>query len=180
ANYIETTITGETATPLATAKLPRDVWDKLRAQAKQQGVKPEKLLEEIIGNYLDESSEPETQTEPEPEPPLTNETQVNQASLVEWESDLQQLVDRHFEEHGESNTTSDISSIREGESSLTKSEVKSQKSEVNQPLTTPRRENRGFEKSSKNISPSKAGLRDPYDFDKATSDLERPEKKGHC
>ncbi|NEP82675.1 MAG: hypothetical protein F6K39_33715, partial [Okeania sp. SIO3B3] len=97
ATYIETTIIGETISPLATAKLPRDVWDKLRAQAKQQGVKPEKLLEEIIGNYLDESSEPETQTESEPEPPSTTETQVNQASLVEWESDLQQLVDQHFE-----------------------------------------------------------------------------------
>ena len=75
-------ITGETIPLLATAKLPRDVWDKLKAQAKQRGVKSEKLLEEIVGNYLDESSEPETQTEPETEPPLTTETRRKDESLV--------------------------------------------------------------------------------------------------
>ncbi|NET26999.1 hypothetical protein [Okeania sp. SIO1I7] len=36
---------------------------------------------------------------------------------------------------------------------LTKSEVRSQKSEVNPPLTPPRRGSRGFELRSKNISP---------------------------
>ncbi|MDY7003225.1 MAG: hypothetical protein SWX82_04475 [Cyanobacteriota bacterium] len=35
------------------------------------------------------------------------------------------------------------------------------KSEVNPPLAPPRRGSRGFEQLSKNISPIKAGLRDP-------------------
>ncbi|MDY7008923.1 MAG: hypothetical protein SWX82_34700, partial [Cyanobacteriota bacterium] len=99
ANYIETTITGETATPLATAKLPRDVWDKLRAQAKQQGVKPEKLLEEIIGNYLgkEQDSDPETETASEPEPIKNQKGCMSKAPEIEArEIDMQDLVQEHF------------------------------------------------------------------------------------
>lgn len=99
ASYIESTITGETTAPLATAKIPKDAWDKLRALAKQQGVKPEKLLEEIIGNYLDpeDNSSPDTETAAEPESinNLKNCTS-NAPEIKAWEEDLEALVQEHF------------------------------------------------------------------------------------
>ncbi|NEP88655.1 MAG: hypothetical protein F6K18_18445 [Okeania sp. SIO2C2] len=116
ANYIETTITGETAHPLATAKLPRDVWNKLKAQAKQQGIKPEKLLEEIVGNYLDtkQDSSRETETVAEPEP--INKSKISMSKTPEmkaWEKDLQDLVQEHLMNEVNHETTVDSSSIPE-------------------------------------------------------------------
>ncbi|NET27376.1 hypothetical protein [Okeania sp. SIO1I7] len=56
---------------------------------------------------------------------------------------------------------------------LTKSEVRSQKSEVNPPLTPPKRGSRGFEQLSKNISPFPGGVARPNYFDKTRSGVSK-------
>ncbi|NEP03842.1 MAG: hypothetical protein F6K25_16925 [Okeania sp. SIO2G4] len=116
ANYIETTITGETIPPLATAKLPRDVWDKLKAQAKQQGVKPEKLLEDIVGNYLDpkQDSDPETEVESEPDSIDKSKISISKTPKIKaWEKDLQDLVQEKYTNEVNYDTTTNSSAIPE-------------------------------------------------------------------
>ncbi|MDY7005453.1 MAG: hypothetical protein SWX82_16360 [Cyanobacteriota bacterium] len=131
ANYIETTITGETVNPLATAKLPRDVWDKLRDQAKRQGVKPEKLLEEIVGNYLDPKQEPdpETETVDEPESKSNKKGLTSKAPEIQaWEKDLQDLVQERFTNEPNDRTTADNSTFTRA-----KKEKKKQKNKTHPP-----------------------------------------------
>ncbi|NEQ74478.1 MAG: hypothetical protein F6K23_16415 [Okeania sp. SIO2C9] len=116
ATYIETTITGETTPPLATAKLPRDVWDKLKVQAKQQGVKPEKLLEEIVGNYLgqEQDSDPETETVAEPESKKSKKVlMLKTPEIKAWEKDLQDLVQEKYNNEAHSDIITDSSAIPE-------------------------------------------------------------------
>ncbi|NEP91007.1 MAG: hypothetical protein F6K18_31665 [Okeania sp. SIO2C2] len=131
ANYIETTITGETASPLATAKLPRDVWDKLKARAKRQGVKPEKLLEEIIGNYLHPEQEPDSETETVDEPESKNNEKGLTSKTPEikaWEKDLQDLVQESFTNEPNYQTTADNSTF-----TRTKKQKKTQKNKISPP-----------------------------------------------
>ncbi|GGA47322.1 hypothetical protein CYANOKiyG1_66430 [Okeania sp. KiyG1] len=99
ASYIENTITGETTTPLATAKIPRDVWDKLKDRAREQGVKPEKLLEEILGDYLDPKDNygPDTETAAEPESVDSSKVCLPKTPEIKaWEEDLEALVQERY------------------------------------------------------------------------------------
>ncbi|NES87751.1 MULTISPECIES: hypothetical protein [Okeania] len=131
ANYIETTITGETTPLLATAKLPRDVWDKLRALAKQQGVKPEKLLEEIVGNYLHPKQEPDPETETVDEPESKNNEKgltSKTPDIKAWEKDLQDLVQERFTNEPNYQTTADNSTF-----TRTKKQKKKQKNKTPPP-----------------------------------------------
>ncbi|NET24700.1 hypothetical protein [Okeania sp. SIO1I7] len=116
ASYIETTITGETTAPLATAKIPRDVWDKLKDRAKEQGVKPEKLLEEILGNYLDPKGDSGSDTSPgsEPESQKNNKVCMSKAPEIKaWEEDLEALVQEKYANEVNYDTTTDSSAIPE-------------------------------------------------------------------
>ncbi|NES64190.1 MAG: hypothetical protein F6K24_02440, partial [Okeania sp. SIO2D1] len=116
ASYIETTITGETAAPLATAKIPRDVWDKLKDRAREQGVKPEKLLEEILGDYLEPKSDPgpDTSLESEPEFKKNNKAFMSKTPEIKaWEEDLEALVREKYTNEDDYDATADSSSIPE-------------------------------------------------------------------
>ncbi|NEP80024.1 MAG: hypothetical protein F6K39_18775 [Okeania sp. SIO3B3] len=99
--------------------------------AKQQGVKPEKLLEEIIGNYLHpkQDSEPETETVDEPESKNNKKGPTSKTPEIKaWEKDLQDLVQERFTNEPNYQTTADNSTF-----ARTKKGKKTQKNKTHPP-----------------------------------------------
>ncbi|MGD1712860.1 hypothetical protein [Dapis sp. BLCC M172] len=113
ANFIERNIVGEISESMATAKLPRDVWEKLAEKAHKKGKSTQKLLKEIVENYLSDKNLGSELPETEP----TNEdeiTEVDEEKLEYWVQDVQDLVNESNKELGNNyDTTSNGSTIPE-------------------------------------------------------------------
>ncbi|NEO55919.1 MAG: hypothetical protein F6K54_24335 [Okeania sp. SIO3B5] len=116
ASYIENTIVGETTAPLGSIKLPRELLDKVKVQARERGIKPEELLKEIVEGFLQpkDDSGPDTETAAEPESEKTKKVCLsNTPEIKAWEEDLEALVQEKYVNEFNYDTTTDSSSIPE-------------------------------------------------------------------